>query len=113
MRRLLRFSVFLGVLAGLAAAAAHVRRMLAAPLPLGAPAADEAAAAAPPPAAAPDDLALVWGIGPVYRGRLAEAGIGTFAVLAASDPAVVAAAAGVPEQRAAGWIRQAAELAAR
>lgn len=109
MRRLLRFLFFLGILAGVAAVVARVRGRLAAPVPLGAPAAGtappEAAPATPP---APDDLAEVWGIGPVFRGRLAEAGITTFATLAAADPAAVAAAAGVPLERAAGWIAQAA-----
>jgi len=60
-----------------------------------------------------DDLARVWGIGPVYRGRLAEAGIAGFADLADADPEVVATAAGVPTARAADWIAQAAALAGR
>jgi len=55
-----------------------------------------------------DDLAEVWGIGPVYRARLAEAGITTFARLAAADPDAVVAATGVPPARAADWIAQAA-----
>ena len=70
----------------------------------------------PAPAARPapaDDLAEVWGIGPVFRGRLAAAGISTFAALAASDAALVVAATGVPEERAADWIAQAAALGAR
>ncbi len=124
MRRLLRFLFFAALLAGVAAVAARVRERLAAPVPLGSAGA-EAAAAAPaleePPAPAPtpatplapaDDLAEVWGIGPVFRGRLATVGITTFAALAASDPAVVAAAAGVPAERAAGWIAEAAARAA-
>jgi large subunit ribosomal protein L21 len=128
MRRLLRFLLFLGALAGVAAVAARVRQRLTAPVPLGTaepPAQEkEAAAAAPPtspeppgarPAAAPaaDDLAEVWGIGPIYRHRLAEAGVTTFAALAAAAPAAVAAATGVPEERAAGWIAQAAALGSR
>ena len=55
-----------------------------------------------------DDLAEVWGIGPVYRARLAEAGITTFARLAAADPDAVVTATGVPPARAADWIAQAA-----
>jgi len=59
-----------------------------------------------------DDLSEVSGIGPVYRARLAEAGIDSFAALAAADPALVAEAAGAPESRAVDWIGQAAALAA-
>ena len=122
MKRPLRLLLLLGALAGLVAAAAGLRRRLSAPVPLGraAPAPPEGEPAAPEPAPAPepraappappaaDDLAEVWGIGPVYRGRLAEAGITTFAALAAAPPAAVAAATGVPEERAADWIAQAA-----
>jgi predicted flap endonuclease-1-like 5' DNA nuclease len=119
MRRLLRFLFFAALLAGVAAVAARVRERLAAPVPLGSAGAEASAAAPaleePPSAPAPvtplapaDDLAEIWGIGPVFRGRLAAAGITTFAALAASDPAVAAAAAGVPEERAAGWIAEAA-----
>ena len=124
MRRLLRFLLFAAVLAGAAVLVARIRERLAAPVPLGsagAEAADPAEAEPTPgPATAPaappaptDDLAEVWGIGPVFRGRLAAAGISTFAALAAADPAVVAAATGVPEDRAADWIAQAAARGAR
>ena len=124
MKRLLRFLLFAAVLAGAAVLVARIRERLAAPVPLGlagpeaapaAPALEEpppAPASIPAPLAPADDLAEVWGIGPVFRGRLATAGITTFAALAASDPAVVAAAAGVPEERAAGWIAEAAARAA-
>lgn len=114
MRRPIRFLLFLAALAGLAALAIRVRARLAAPTPLGSP---DVGAGPPAPtpegSASPDDLAEVWGIGPVFRDRLAEAGIATFAALAAADPAGVAAATGVPERRAAGWITQAAAFAAR
>jgi predicted flap endonuclease-1-like 5' DNA nuclease len=63
-------------------------------------------------AGVPDDLSEVNGIGPVYRARLAEAGIDSFAALAAADPALVAEAADTSESRAADWIEQAAALAA-
>lgn len=111
MRRLLRFLFILGAVAGLAAVALRVRARLAAPALLGFPA-PETGEAVPVPAGAPpaDDLAAVWGIGPVYRARLAEAGITTFAALASADPAAVVAATGVPPERAAGWIAQAATL---
>jgi predicted flap endonuclease-1-like 5' DNA nuclease len=128
MRRPLRFLLFLGALAAAAAAAALVRRRLATPVPLGPtapPARDEETAAPTPPttpeppaarpaaAPAPDDLAEVRGIGPIYHSRLAEAGITTLAALAVAAPGAVAAAAGVPEERAAGWIAQAAALGSR
>ena len=57
-------------------------------------------AAAPPPA----DLTDIRGIGPVYAERLSDAGIESAHDLVAADPATVAAAAGVSEERAAGWI---------
>ena len=61
-----------------------------------------------PTPATTDDLAEVSGIGPVYRARLADAGITTFARLAAADPDAVIAATGVLPARAADWIAQAA-----
>ena len=114
MRRLLRFVVILGVLTALAFLADRLRRRLCAPVPLGGPGTEEALRK-PDRKELPsaDDLAEVWGIGPVYRGRLAEAGITTFAALAAADPAAVVAATGVPEERAAHWIAQAAALGSR
>jgi len=48
------------------------------------------------------------GIGPTYSERLAEAGLGTVAALAESDPATIAEAAQAPESRAEEWIDQAA-----
>jgi predicted flap endonuclease-1-like 5' DNA nuclease len=56
------------------------------------------------------DLTLVKGIGPVYRERLAGAGIVSPADLCRADPAQVAAVAGVPESRARNWITQATAL---
>ena len=123
MKRLLRFLLFAAVLVGAAAVAARVRARLAAPVPLGlagAEAADPAEAEPPPapasipaPLAPADDLAELWGIGPVFRGRLSAAGITSFASLAAASPEAVAAATGVPEERAAGWIAEAAARAHR
>ncbi len=100
-----------GVGAGLAVAVARVRRLLAAPRHLGGPAGETAPPAEAAPAA--DDLAAIRGIGPIYRSRLAEAGITSFGSLAAADPAEVAGATGVPEGRAADWIAQAGTLASR
>ncbi len=126
MRRPLRFLLLLAILAGLAAAAARLWQRLSAPVPLGSaaaapPGAGEAPASVADPAPpadlpappADDDLAEVRGIGPVYRARLAEAGITSFATLAAAAPAEVAAATGVPEERAADWIAQAAARGSR
>jgi predicted flap endonuclease-1-like 5' DNA nuclease len=56
-----------------------------------------------------DDLTEVKGIGPVYSERLAEAGVTSFAELAAADVAAVAGAAGVSESVAASWMEQAAD----
>lgn len=60
-----------------------------------------------------DDLSQVKGIGPVYRARLEEAGYTTFASLASAAATDVADAAGVAEEKAEGWVGQAADLAAR
>lgn len=61
----------------------------------------------PPPQASRDDLTTIKGIGPVYAGRLSEAGLGTFRALAGSDAASVAARLGISENMAASWIAQA------
>ncbi len=66
-------------------------------------------------ASAADDLTMINGIGPVYARRLQEAGITTFAALAAQDPERLGEIvklrewqAGTPSE----WIAQAAELSA-
>ena len=70
----------------------------------------------PPPAEAPGvagadgpdgDLTTISGIGPVYAGRLQDAGIETLRALASSPPEQVAEAAEVPLSRAAGWVESA------
>ncbi|MBM3694626.1 MAG: hypothetical protein FJW79_01620 [Actinobacteria bacterium] len=111
MKKLLRFLLFVAVIAGVVAAVSRIRERLAAPVRLGSPetpAGEPPASSAPLPAAG--DLAAIKGIGPVYRARLEEAGLATFAALAAAPPARVAAAAGIPAARAADWIAQAAAL---
>jgi hypothetical protein len=109
-----------GVVVGVAAAVAGLlwllkNRMSGPPrIPLDEPSpfpAPSPVPAAPPDV--PDDLSDVTGIGPVYRTRLAEAGIATFAALSAADPATVAGHAGVTERMAADWINQASDLARR
>ncbi len=68
---------------------------------------------APRPAAvaSTDDLTRVKGIGPVYRSRLTEIGVTTFAGLATADAAELAAQIGVAESMVEGWRTQAAALA--
>jgi predicted flap endonuclease-1-like 5' DNA nuclease len=113
-----RFLCFVILLLGVVAAAVIVCRLRGCPAGLpaaGLPEEDEdepaGGAEAPAPAAA-EDLTQVWGIGPVYRARLAEVGITTFAQLAAAGSDAVVAATGVPPARAADWIAQAAARAA-
>ena len=109
-----RFLCFVILLLGVAAAVAIVYRLRENPAVLpaaGPPEEDEeeqVEGEEAPASAQPEDLAEVWGIGPVYRARLAEIGITTFAQLAAADPDTVVAATGVPPSRAADWIAQAA-----
>lgn len=71
-------------------------------------------ASGPPTAVqtADDDLSHVKGIGPVYRARLQQAGIATFAALSSASATEVAATAEVAAEKSADWIRQAADLAA-
>lgn len=115
MKAVLRVVLSLIAVAGAAAIVVWLRQREA-PAPAaglpGRPAPKATPAPRPPATAEPDDLAEVRGIGPVYRGRLAEAGITTFARLAAAEPAAVVDATGVTPRRAADWITQAAALAA-
>lgn len=54
-----------------------------------------------------DDLSAIKGIGPVYKARLAEGGISTFADLAKTAPTRLAEIAEVGEETAADWAKQA------
>lgn len=63
----------------------------------------------PPPEPVGDNLTLIKGIGPVYAGRLSDAGITTFDGLAAASTDAVMAATGVSSGSAAGWIEQASD----
>lgn len=56
------------------------------------------------------DVRTVKGIGPVFAGRLAAAGIADVAQLAATRPEQVAAVAGVALSRAAGWVEAARRM---
>lgn len=57
-----------------------------------------------------DDLAAIRGIGPVFKARLATAGIFRFEELADQSPDRLAEVAGVPQARAREWIDQARSL---
>jgi predicted flap endonuclease-1-like 5' DNA nuclease len=61
---------------------------------------------------AADDLTVIVGIGPTIAARLNQAGITSLAAMMASSPERVAAAAKVSEERASGWMKQAAVLQA-
>ncbi len=72
--------------------------------------ATEPAAAAVTGTTGHHDLTEIKGIGPVYFGRLVEAGITTLDGLASARPGEVAEWAGVTEDAAADWIAQAKDL---
>jgi predicted flap endonuclease-1-like 5' DNA nuclease len=54
-----------------------------------------------------DDLTELNGVGPVFAGRLRDAGISTFADVAASSPARLAEITGASEARVAEWLTDA------
>lgn len=111
MKKLLKFILFVGALAGVAYA---LRDRLMPP--------PQQPNSSPPPfrtAATPsgipsgdgEDLQRVNGIGPVRVGQLAELGITTFADLADADAVDLAANLGVSVTQTEDWIGQAATLA--
>ena len=57
-----------------------------------------------------DDLSRVKGIGPVFRARLSEAGVATFADLARADAEALAARIDVAASRVDDWVDQARRL---
>jgi predicted flap endonuclease-1-like 5' DNA nuclease len=83
------------------------RKSNIAPAPI---AADDSSPDANPPAQSDADIKSVKGIGPVFAGRLADAGITDVAQLAATRPEKVAAAAEVALSRAAGWVEAARKM---
>ena len=90
-----------------AVGAGSVASVAAAPAPKAAPKKAEAKAEAPAaPAAEADDLTKINGVGPAAAKKLAEAGITTFAQLAAVDADTFEGAKVKPE-----WVEQAKELA--
>ena len=78
------------------------------PVPVGHETAPPSRVASPPvtapPSDEPDDLSEVSGIGPVYKARLAEAGITTYAALAGADATEVADEIEAPVSRIQSWI---------
>lgn len=74
---------------------------------------EPAAEQAPTPAHGEDDLKLVSGIGPTYERRLKEAGITTFAELAAQTPDDLRVITGLKEWQSAApeqWVSEAKQL---
>jgi len=118
MRRITKLgSVLVGIGAGAVAVAWIIKDRLlgpeAAPVSV-----DEAPAFRVAPTDTPtelssdaDDLSEDKGIGPVYRARLEQAGLTTFAALVGAGVETVAEAADVTTERATDWLSQAAALA--
>jgi polyhydroxyalkanoate synthase len=110
MKRSMRLgTIAAGIVGAVAALAWLVKDRLTGPSPAGE---GTPMAVAPPPAAPPaapaeaidDDLSAISGIGPVYKARLSDAGIGTFADLAAADASDVAEQIEAPVSRVQAWI---------
>lgn len=105
--------IVVGVGAGVAAVVWMLRDRIVKPQPAAAPQPPPTFRVTPPPVAPrddADDLTAIRGIGPVFKARLATAGISRFDELAALDPGRLAGLAGVPESRAREWIDQARNL---
>lgn len=106
MTTMKKVAKFLGVVGGVAAVLWAMRDRLVSIAAPKEPEPPRFRVAEPAPPA--DDLTELSGIGPVFATRLAQAGIATFAALAAATPGRVAEVTGVPETRASDWIEQAA-----
>jgi predicted flap endonuclease-1-like 5' DNA nuclease len=94
-----------GVAAGLAAAAWAMRDRL---LPDPAPPTDTPPKFRTGGGESTDDITSIKGIGPAFAQRLSEAGVSTFATLAAEDAATIAEIANTTEAAAQRWIDDAA-----
>jgi predicted flap endonuclease-1-like 5' DNA nuclease len=95
------------------AAAWLLKDRLAGPAPAAAPTPPVAPVAPTPPPTPPgepDDLSTIKGIGPVYRTRLEEAGIVSFAALATADAVTLAEQVEAPASRVQAWIDAARRL---
>jgi predicted flap endonuclease-1-like 5' DNA nuclease len=57
-----------------------------------------------------DDLTLIKGVGPVYRDRLAEAGVRSFSDLGGRGALEIAEIAGTSASVAQGWVKSAQAL---
>ena len=113
MKRVTKITgIVVGVGAAMAAVAWMLKDRLTRPTPLPEEAPPTFRVPPPPAAARPDadDLASIRGIGPVFKARLAAAGISRFDELGRSDPDRIAEIVGVPAERAAEWIEQARTL---
>lgn len=86
------------------------RRQAPVPAPSGPDEAPVFRVAPPPVPGEPDDLSRLKGVGPVYQGRLADAGITRFEELAVADATVLAGRVEAPVSRVQGWIDEARRL---
>ena len=94
-----------GVAAGLAGAAWAMRDRL---LPDPAPPTDTPPKFRTGGAESADDITAIKGIGPTFAQRLSQAGVSTFATLAAEDAATIAEIASTTDAVAQRWIDDAA-----
>ena len=110
MKRFMRLGSIAATIIGAIVAVAWIARdRLTGPAP--APARSEAAShpeATPMPSqesgTETDDLSEISGVGPVYKTRLAEVGITSFAGLAGADATVIAGKIEAPVSRIQAWI---------
>lgn len=113
MRRVTKITgIVVGIGAGVAAAVWMLRDRIVKPQPA-APQPPPTFRVTPPQAvvrADADDLTAIRGIGPVFKARLAAAGVSRYDELATLDPNRLADLAGVAESRAREWIDQARSL---
>jgi predicted flap endonuclease-1-like 5' DNA nuclease len=111
MKRLTRIGgIVVGLGAGAVAALWLLKDRITGPPPAPVFPDDAPAFRVAPAAGEEGGLTTVKGIGPVYAGRLAEAGVGDLDALAAADPAGIADRIGVPVSRVEEWVAEARAL---